>query len=558
MAAGISFVALLSVFLITPWTASAALVHHKFIVGTEKVRRLCTEQEIVTVNGQFPGPTIYVHEGDNLVVQVENRAPYNLTIHWHGVKQVRSCWMDGPAYITQCPIITGNSFNYNFNITEQEGTLWWHAHISYLRATVHGALVIYPRIGNHYPFPKPHAEFPIILGEWWNANVEDVLSQALRIGGVPNESDAYTINSHPGDLFPCSANDTVRFLVKRGKTYLLRIVNAALNHPFFFKIAHHKLTVVAGDASYTKPYKTNVVLIYPGQTKDVLLKTSKRPGLYYMGARVYRGDPLGPFINITTTAILEYRGRIEKNNSVPVMPTFPPFNDTPTAFKFNNRLKSLRPSVPQSIDEEMLITQGFGVVSCPNKSCAGPNGGRPVGSFNNISFVEPHIALLQAYFYGIDGVFTTDFPDKPPLEFNYTGPNLPSLWEPELGTKVKVLKYNSSLQIVFQATSLITTDSHPIHIHGYDFHVVGQGFGNYDPQTDPANFNLADPQIINTVAVPTAGWAAIRFRADNPGVWFVHCHFESHSANGFNMVFLVEDGAGQLEILPPPPHLPKC
>ena len=34
---------------------------------------------------------------------------------------------------------------------------WW-------RATVHGAIVIYPKNGTNYPFPLPHAEVPILFG----------------------------------------------------------------------------------------------------------------------------------------------------------------------------------------------------------------------------------------------------------------------------------------------------------------------------------------------------------------------------------------------------------
>ncbi|KAH9328965.1 hypothetical protein KI387_001073 [Taxus chinensis] len=542
-----------------PWAASGALVEQNFTVGTQSVTRLCNQQNIVTVNGQFPGPILSVSEGDNVVVHVQNNSPYNLTLHWHGVRQLRSCWADGPAYVSQCPITPGNTFTYNFTITGQEGTLWWHAHISYLRATVHGALAISPRAGNAYPFPTPDAEIPIILSEWWDANVEDVIADAIRTGGVPNDSDAFTINGQPGDFFPCSTNDTTRILIEAGKTYLLRIVNAAMIHAHFFKIAQHNMTVVAVDAVYTKQYETDVLVIQPGNTMDVLLTASQQSGLYYMGARVYFSQPQnGQFVNITTTAILQYNGSSSSSSS-PILPDLPPFNDTPTAFKFSTDLRSLRPSVPQTVDQEMFITEGFGLVSCPNNSCAGINGSRAVGSLNNISYVDPDIAILQAYYSGIDGVFTRDFPDNPPVVFNYTG-NVPvSLWEPELGTRVKVLKFNSSVQIVFQNTRIITIENHPIHLHGHDFYVVGQGFGNYNSQTDPANFNLVDPQMLNTVGVPTGGWAAIRFQANNPGAWLLHCHFDSHSALGFDMVFITEDGPGNSDTLPPPPlDLPQC
>ena len=81
---------------------------------------------------------------------------------------MRNPWADGPEYVTQCPIKPGNSYTYRFTIENQEGTLWWHAHSKWLRATVYGALIIYPKKGSSYPFPKPKREFPLILGKQSN------------------------------------------------------------------------------------------------------------------------------------------------------------------------------------------------------------------------------------------------------------------------------------------------------------------------------------------------------------------------------------------------------
>jgi laccase len=100
-------------------------------VATMNVTRLCSSKSIVTVNGQFPGPTVFAREGDLVVVRVVNNAQYNMSIHWHGIRQLRSGWADGPAYITQCPIQPGQSYVYKFTISGQRGTLWWHAHISW-------------------------------------------------------------------------------------------------------------------------------------------------------------------------------------------------------------------------------------------------------------------------------------------------------------------------------------------------------------------------------------------------------------------------------------------
>nr|BAD93858.1 putative laccase [Arabidopsis thaliana] len=179
---------------------------------------------------------------------------------------------------------------------------------------------------------------------------------------------------------------------------------------------------------------------------------------------------------------------------------------------------------------------------------------------NNMSFVLPRSnSVMQAYYQGTPGIFTTDFPPVPPVQFDYTGNVSRGLWQPIKGTKAYKLKYKSNVQIVLQDTSIVTPENHPMHLHGYQFYVVGSGFGNFNPRTDPARFNLFDPPERNTIGTPPGGWVAIRFVADNPGAWFMHCHIDSHLGWGLAMVFLVENGRGQLQSVQAPPlDLPRC
>ena len=86
-------------------------------------------------------------------------------IYRHGVRQMRTGWADGPEFVTQCPIRPGSSYTYRFTIQGQEGTLWWHAHSSWLRATVYGSLLVLPPAGSSYPFTKPHRNVPLLLGK---------------------------------------------------------------------------------------------------------------------------------------------------------------------------------------------------------------------------------------------------------------------------------------------------------------------------------------------------------------------------------------------------------
>ncbi|GAB4833908.1 hypothetical protein Ancab_032155 [Ancistrocladus abbreviatus] len=566
MARLLLLLALASAFLALSQLVSARDVRHTFHVQNLTVQKLCQERVITAVNGNTPGPLLHVHEGDRLIIHVINNSPYNVTIHWHGIFQLLSGWADGAAYATQCPLQTGQSYIYKFNITNQEGTLWWHAHAKWLRATVYGGLVIHPRKGRSYPFSKPDKEFPIILGEWWNANVIDVEGQALSNGGPANISNAYLINGQPGDLYPCSSNGTYKIQFVRGKTYLLRIINAALNNELFFKIANHKMTVVSIDAAYTEPYRTDVILVAPGQTTDVLVKADQPIGSYYMAARPYASAPGVPFDNTTTTGIITYK---DSKSSTPKMPTMPDFNDTTTAHKFNSNLTSLvhgktwRP-VPTEVDEHMFMTIGLGLVSCGrNSNCSGPLGQRLAASISNFSFEFPtNMSMLQAHFYNISQIYNATFPDQPLKTFDYTNSSLSfaqSLVMTTKSTTVKKLKYNSTVEIVFQDTSLVGLDNHPMHIHGLNFHVLAQGFGNYNASVDRKKFNFRNPQTRNTIGVPVGGWAVIRFTANNPGVWLLHCHLDLHLSWGLSTALVVDNGGTPSSTLPPPPSdFPKC
>ncbi|KAI3474110.1 hypothetical protein Pfo_028898 [Paulownia fortunei] len=512
-------------------TSDGRALHH---IQMKKVTRLCHTKSMVTVNGKFPGPRIVAREGDRLLIEVVNNVANNISIHWHGIRQLRSGWADGPAYITQCPIQTGQSYVYNFTVVGQRGTLFWHAHISWLRSTVYGPLIILPKRGDHYPFVKPYKEVPIIFG-----HNQPSLANRWRA----NVSNAYTINGLPGPLYNCSAKDTFKLKVKPGKLISFHC------KPF--------PTVVEADAIYVKPFRADTILLTPGQTTNLLLQTkSQFPSATFLMAASPYVTGLGTFDNSTVAGILEYEFPSKSHHGTKKLPLFKPtlpaVNDTNPQFPAN---------VPSRSISIFFFTIGLGTSPCDhqNQTCQGPNGTRFSASVNNISFAQPNTALLHAHYFGqSNGVYSPDFPINPLHWFNFTGTS-PNNTMVSNGTKVVVLPFNTSVELIMQDTSILGAESHPLHLHGFNFFIVGQGFGNFDPQQDPKNFNLVDPIERNTVGVPSGGWVAIRFLADNPGVWFMHCHLEVHTSWGLKMAWLVLDGKlPNQKLLPPPKDLPKC
>lgn len=302
---------------------------------------------------------------------------------------------------------------------------------------------------------------------------------------------------------------------------MLRIVNAAVNDELFFKIAGHNLTVVEVDSSYTKPFKTDTIFIGPGQTTNALLTADKKIGKYLITISPFM-DTIVAVNNVTGIAFLRYKGTVAFSSTT--LTNVPAINATEVTNTFSDNLRSLNSKrypakVPLTVDHSLLLTMAVAVNPCA--TC--PNGTKVGAAMNNISFVMPTTALLQAHYYKISGVFTDDFPAKPPIAFNYTG-NYTGTLQTTNGTRLYRLAFNSTVQIVLQGTTIIAPENHPTHLHGFNFFAVGKGSGNFDPNKDPQKFNLVDPVERNTISVPTAGWTAIRFRADNPGNFFIFFH----------------------------------
>ncbi|GLU06905.1 hypothetical protein SLE2022_238900 [Rubroshorea leprosula] len=358
---------------------------YKFVVKEAPYTRLCSTKNILTVNGQFPGPTLYVNKGDTIVVDVYNRGNYNITIHWHGVKQPRNPWSDGPEYITQCAIQPGAKFS------------------TWLRATVHGALIIYPKIGTTYPFPKPDVEIPIILGEWWKEDIMQVYLDLERYAGLGVLSDAYLINGQPGDLYPCSKPDNL-----------------------FFAIANHTVTMVGSDASYLKPFNRTFICLTPCQTVDILLEANQNPNHYYMAASVYTTVLPGSYNNSTITSIVEYNGNYTPS-SPPVFPYLPEYNETEASINFAPSFRSLADKehpidVPMEINTHLFYTLSLGS-PCENNSCPAGEQLRFITSVNNEYGMHCHIDRHMVW--GMGTAFIVKDGESPEAKMLPPPPDMP-------------------------------------------------------------------------------------------------------------------------------------
>mmetsp|Transcript_37681 Transcript_37681/g.83915 ORF Transcript_37681/g.83915 Transcript_37681/m.83915 type:complete len:698 (-) Transcript_37681:961-3054(-) len=97
-------------------------------------------------------------------------------------------------------------------------------------------------------------------------------------------------------------------------------------------------------------------------------------------------------------------------------------------------------------------------------------------------------------------------------------------------------------------------EQHPIHLHGHKFWVLGVGAGVYNASVHEPLLNRFNPILRDTITLPRASWAVIRFIANNPGIWPLHCHIMWHHFMGQQM-YIVE---AKEKWAKPPAKLPSC
>jgi FtsP/CotA-like multicopper oxidase with cupredoxin domain len=212
----------------------------------------------IAVNGIIPGPTIIANWGDEVVIHVTNNleaAKNGTSIHWHGIRQKNTNPNDGVTSVTQCPTPPGSTITYKWR-AEQYGSTWYHAHIG-LQAWegVHGGIIINGPASANYDVDMG----PIILSDWSHKTADELYIFAQTKG--PPTLDNGLIN---GTNVYNSTGSRFVMKVNQGKSYRLRITNAAIDTHWKFMIDNHQLTVIAMDLVPIKPYTTNYIDIGMG------------------------------------------------------------------------------------------------------------------------------------------------------------------------------------------------------------------------------------------------------------------------------------------------------
>jgi FtsP/CotA-like multicopper oxidase with cupredoxin domain len=279
---------------------------------------------IMGVNGKWPLPSIIATKGDQVVVNVKNSLGNESTsLHFHGLYQNGTTHMDGPVGVSQCGILPGSSFTYNFTVrismfvmfaltlptslavlgvlcrsersakdalgkadsvgpnaagscsssmrnleadqeqVDQPGTYWYHSH-------ERGQ---YPD-GLRAPFvvhdpEDPHKdlydeEIVLSFSDWYHERMQVLLKSFVS---VSNPSGAEPVPQ--AALMNDTQNVTVK--IQPGKTYLFRMINMGAFAAQYVWFEGHTMKVVEVDGVYTEPMDADMLYMTAAQRYSVLV-----------------------------------------------------------------------------------------------------------------------------------------------------------------------------------------------------------------------------------------------------------------------------------------------
>jgi FtsP/CotA-like multicopper oxidase with cupredoxin domain len=262
----------------TGMTRSYDFTISKKIISPDGVNR-----SAIVINNAFPGPTIEANWGDWISVTVHNSMEEGTALHWHGLLQKETQWMDGVPSVMQCPIAPGSSFTYRFR-ADLYGTSWYHSHYSAQAAGgLFGPMIIH---GPHDNADYDEDLGPVMLSDWYHRDyydiVKDVMAPAAAKAPLP-QSNNNLINGKMN--YPCAENNTActpnagvsKFKFQSGKTYRIRLINSGAEGLQKFSIDNHTMTIIANDFVPVVPYKVDVVTLGIGQRTDIVVKATGKP-----------------------------------------------------------------------------------------------------------------------------------------------------------------------------------------------------------------------------------------------------------------------------------------
>ncbi|ETN47111.1 uncharacterized protein HMPREF1541_01301 [Cyphellophora europaea CBS 101466] len=474
------------------------------------------------VNGQTPGPVIECNWGDWVEIKVINKLQNNATtIHWHGIHHKGTNDQDGVPGVSECAVVPGGSRTYAFRASSY-GTAWYHSHLlAQYGDGIRGPMIIHGPATADYDIDMGH----VMVTDTFPAGT--AFAQADRIahfGQAGLVTNNYLLNGNNKSPSAGTGKHTL-WSVQKGKKHLFRFINGAAMEMYSIRFDNHKMKVIAADFVPIEPYETEWLNIACGQRYDVIVEMDQPSSNYFLRAVTQTSCPSTPVNDGLGFA----NGIIHYDDSVLALPNSTFGNRTKASFAtcVDEPIGKLVPHLKKTAGSVELFTDGQKALPAGRIAQPGTNNNSVVQWFLNnqlmdINYTQPTLQTLAQNPAIVDSVEAT---------------NGSSIVRNSVVLHQKGKWYYFIIRNLFFA-------SHPMHIHGHDLSLLGQGNG--DPVI--ANLNFVNPIRRDTIMLNgspgpaqgggPAGYSVIGFESDNPGAWLMHCHIVWHVEGGMALQFI--------------------
>lgn len=267
---------------------------------------------LLTYNGQIPGPRLEAKPGDTVQIRFTNRLSQPTNLHYHGLHIPPT----GTGDNVFLEILPSESHTYEFQIPRNHpaGTFWYHPHYHGLVAEqlfggLAGLFVVRGELDEISELKAAQEAF-LVLKDF-----------ALdRSGNIPNPGHMAQMTGRIGDLLTANGQFNPSLEISQGGLLRLRLLNASSSRFFWLSLEDHPFYLIATDGgAIASLVEMSDLMLAPGERAEVLVKADREPGQYRLLNQPFNpaqgmmgGGTMGTQRNTTeTVATLTYSGTTE-------------------------------------------------------------------------------------------------------------------------------------------------------------------------------------------------------------------------------------------------------
>ena len=524
----------------------------------------------VTINGTIPAPLIRLREGQNVRLVVNNTLDEDTSIHWHGL--IVPFQMDGVPGISFPGIRPRSTFVYEFPL-KQSGTYWYHSHSGLQEQVGHyGPMIIDPAGADPVAYDREHV---IVLSDWSFLHPHQIFSRLRQEGGFFNRQKETLFGRRSEQLSQADRNMFARMrmdpsdisdvteaaytllinghspgenwtgLFHPGERVRLRIINAAAQTTFNFRIPGLPMTFVATDGINMRPVEVEEVQIGNAETYDFIVQP--RDQAYTIVAesidrsamaRATLAPRMGmaaavpplrerPTLNMTDMGMggmdhsgggsMEGMDHSAMGHGTPAGQPAQPGASAPAMDHSNMNMRDKsKVDFPVGVGVDMIAPNPVNRVAHPGIGLE--NVGHRVLNYSDMVQLTPNrdtrtptrridihlTGNMERFMWSMDGEQLSENPE--PYRF-------------ARNERVRLRLINDTMM------------THPMHLHGHFFEIV--------------NGHGANQPMKHTVRVMPGGFVDLDLTADAPGDWAFHCHLLYHMHAGMMRVVTVRPLDGE-------------